>query len=76
MPTYIDYDHSGTMKVINDANGYIYAAVSNFILGPSSPLIDNGIKMTIKCLTGDKNYKGSVIELRDVHLEKLDGLSF
>lgn len=32
VPTYIDYDHSGSMTVLNDANGYIYAAVTNFLM--------------------------------------------
>lgn len=32
--------------------------------------------MTIKCLTGDKSYKGSLITLNDVRIEKLPGLSF
>ena len=36
VPSYIDYDHGGTLKIINDANGYIYAAVSNFLMGNSS----------------------------------------
>lgn len=76
MPSYIDYDHSGSLKVINDGSGYIYAAVSNFIMGTSSQLLDNGVVMTIKCLTGDDNYKGSVITLNSVRFEKLDGLSF
>lgn len=76
MPSYIDYDHSGTLKVLNDGNGYIYAAVSNFLLGAASPLLDNGVVMTIKCLTGDDKYKGSVITLKSVRFEKLDGLSF
>lgn len=75
-PTYIDYDHSGSMTVINDGNGYIYAAINAFIMGQASTMIDNGVVMTIKCLTGDDNYKGSVITLKSVMLEKLDGLSF
>lgn len=62
--------------MLGDANGYIYAAVSNFLLGNSAQLIDNGVTMTIKCLTGDKNYKGSVITLRNVRVEKIDGLAF
>lgn len=75
-PTYIDYYHSGSMTVINDGNGYIYAAINAFIMGQASTMIDNGVVMTIKCLTGDDNYKGSVITLKSVMLEKLDGLSF
>lgn len=76
VPTYIDYDHSGSMKVINDGNGYIYAAISNFLMGNSVAMIGNGVTMTIKCLTGDKHYKGSIITLNHVRFEKLDGLSF
>ena len=75
-PTYIDYDHSGQMTVINDGNGYIYAAISNFIMGQPSAMLNNGVKMTIKCLTGDDKYKGSLITLNSVMLEKLDGLQF
>ena len=61
---------------MNDANGYIYAAISNFLMGNSASILDNGVVMTIKCLTGDKHYKGSVISLNSVRFEKLDGLNF
>ena len=65
------------MTVLNDAHGYIYAAVSNFLMDSgTSRLLDNGVKMTIKCLTGDKDYKGSIVTLNSVWLEKIDGLSF
>ena len=76
IPSYIDYDHSGTLTILNDANGYIYAAISNFLMGNSASILDNGVVMTIKCLTGDKHYKGSVISLNSVRFEKLDGLNF
>lgn len=77
IPTFIDYDHNGSITVINDGSGYIYAAISNFLMDSNtSRLLDNGVKMTIKCLTGDKKYKGSVITLKGVRLEKLDGLTF
>lgn len=76
VPTYIDYDHSGSMTVLNDANGYIYAAISNFLMGNSSQMLNNGITMTIKCLTGDKDYKGSLITLNQVRFDKLEGMSF
>ena len=77
VPTYIDYDHSGSMEILNDANGYIYAAVSNFLMdNGTSDLLDNGITMTVKCLTGDKHYKGAVITMRSVRFEKLGGLQF
>ena len=74
--TYMDYDHSGSMSVINDGNGYIYSAISNFIMGQASTMINNGVKMTIKCLTGDEKYKGALITLNSVVFEKVDGLSF
>lgn len=32
IPTFMDYDHSGSMKILNDANGYLYAAVSDFLI--------------------------------------------
>lgn len=76
IPTYIDYDHSGSMTIINDGNGYIYSAINAFIMGQASNMLDNGVTMTIKCLTGDDNYKGSLITLNGVRLEKLAGLSF
>lgn len=76
VPTYLDYDHSGSMTIINDANGYIYAAVSNFLIANMSQMLDNGITMTIKCLTGDNDYKGSLITINCVRFEKLDGMQF
>ena len=76
MPTYIDYDHSGSMTVFNDANGYIYAAVVDFIMQNTIDRLNNGIVMTIKCLTGDNDYKGSVITLNSVRFEKVNGLEF
>ena len=76
IPTYIDYDHSGSLTVLNDANGYIYAAITNFLLENNSPKVDNGVQMTVKCLTGDPKYKGSLITFRSVFFDKVDGLSF
>lgn len=64
------------MRVLNDAQGYIYATVSNFLMKNNDTLVDNGVVMTIKCLTGDKNYKGSLITLNNVKIENLSGLSF
>lgn len=71
-----DYDHNGTMTIINDANGYIYAAITAFLMDGRPKLVNNGYTMTIKCLTGDSNYRGSVITLRGVLLESVDGLDF
>lgn len=76
IPTYMDYEHSGSLKVINDANGYIYSAIVNFLMENNSSKLDTGIVMTIKCLTGDNDYKGSLITLRSVFFDKLDGMAF
>ena len=76
IPGYVDYEHNGSMKVINDANGYIYAAISNFLMTNTPSLIDNGVVMTIKCLTGDPKYKGALITLNNVRFENLSGLEF
>jgi len=48
-----DYEHSGSMEVLNDGSGYIYAAITNFLMSGASELVNNGYTMTIKCLTGD-----------------------
>lgn len=42
----------------------------------SSTLVNTGYTMTIKCLTGDDKYKGSLITLNNVIFEKVDGLQF
>lgn len=71
------YGHSGSMTVINDGNGYIYAALKAFIEANAGVTkLDNGYKLTIKCLTGDDKYKGSVITLTSVFFNKMDGLQF
>ena len=63
------------MSILNDANGYIYSAVVDFLMQNMSEKVDNGIVMVIKCLTGDKHYKGSVLTFNSVRLEKISGLS-
>ena len=69
VPTFLDYEHNGTMTVFNDANGYLYAAIADFIMQNNSSKIDSGV-------TGDKHYKGSVITLNSVRFSKIDGLNF
>ena len=78
IPVNHEYQHEGNMTVLNDANGYIYAAVTSFIASQSSSkLANSGYTMTIKCLTGDeKNYKGALVTLRGVRLETVSGLQF
>lgn len=78
IPVNHEYQHEGNMTVLNDANGYIYAAVTSFIASQSSSkLANSGYTMTIKCLTGDeKHYKGALVTLRGVRLETVSGLQF
>ena len=71
-----DYEHSASMEIINDAQGYIYAAITNFLMSGSSTLVNTGYTMTIKCLSGDDKYKGSLITLNNVIFEKVEGLQF
>ena len=42
----------------------------------SSTLVNTGYTMTIKRLSGDDKYKGSLITLNNVIFEKVDGLQF
>lgn len=77
IPINYEYQHEGNMTVLNDAQGYIYAAVVQFIASQaSSKLVNSGYTMTVKCLTGDKQYKGALITLRGVYLDTVSGLSF
>lgn len=71
-----DYEHTGSMTIINDGCGYIYAAITNFLMAEGPTLVQSGHTMTIKCLTGDDKYKGATITLNNVVLESVDGLSF
>lgn len=66
------------MTIINDAQGYVYSALVNFIASDSSNVLANsGYTMTVKALTGDeKNYAGSMITLNGVRIESVSGLSF
>lgn len=79
IPINHEYQHGGSMTILNDANGYIYAAVTAFIASQmSSKLVNSGYTMTIKCLTGDrkKHFKGALITLRGVRLDTVSGLNF
>ena len=78
IPINHEYDHEFTMTVLNDAQGYIYSTLVNFIASDSSNVLANsGYTMTIKALTGDEdNYAGSMITLNGVRIESVSGLSF
>ena len=77
IPINYDYSHEFTMTVLNDAQGYIYPVVQNFIMSEATnTLAQTGYTMTIKAMTGDKNYKGTLITLNNVRFESVTGLSF
>lgn len=78
VPMNYEYEHSGTMSIINDAQGFIYAAFAEFLMSDTSnTLANSGYTMVIKCLTGDeKNWKGSTITLNGVRFTNINGLSF
>ena len=77
IPINHEFDHEFSMTVLNDAQGYIYAAITNFIVtDASNHLTNSGYTMTIKGLTGDKKYSGSLITCRGVRFESVSGLSF
>ena len=77
IPINHEFDHDFSMTVLNDAQGYIYAAITNFIVtDASNHLANSGYTMTIKGLTGDKKYAGSLITCRGVRFESVSGLSF
>ena len=65
------------MTVINDAQGYIYAAIHNFLMSEATDVMANtGYTMTIKALTGDEKYKGTLLTLNNVRFESVSGLQF
>lgn len=79
VPINHEYEHSGSMTVLNDANGYIYSAVTSFLMSDSTNVLANsGYTLVVKCLTGgEKNgWKGATVTIRGVRLENVSGLSF
>ena len=67
VPVSYEYDHDFSMTVLNDANGYIYSAIANFIMSDATTnLIGNSYTMLVKALTGDDHYKGTVYTLNGV----------
>ncbi len=77
IPTNFEYDHNGSMTLINDGSGYIYSALTNFMMSNAfTRMVNTGYTMTIKCLNGDSKYKGGLVTLEGVMLEQVGGLSF
>ena len=76
IPINYEYDHDFTMQVINDGSGYIYSAITNFLIGGLGSFVSGqGYTMTIKCI-GDNSAKGSVIKLNGVRFKSCGGLQF
>lgn len=78
VPVGFDYDHEFSMTIRNDAQGYIYSALHNFVMADTGKVLANsGYTVTIKALTGDKkHYKGAFITLAGVRLESVSGLDW
>lgn len=77
VPLVYDWGHEFSMTVLNDAQGWIYSALQNFVMSEaSSTLASSGYTLTIKALTGDRKYAGALVTLRGVRLETVSGLDW
>lgn len=77
VPINYDFSHEFSMTVLNDAQGYLYAAVSEFLMSDATnSMAKSGYTMTIKCLTGDDKYKGMLLTLQHVRFSSVSGLTF
>ena len=77
VPINHDWEHNFSMTVFNDAQGYIYSALLDFVMSTSSErMMNSGYTMTIKALTGDPKYAGALITMRGVRLESVGSLSW
>ena len=72
-----DYEHDFSMTILNDAQGYIYPAIAEFIMtNATTELANGGYTMTVKVMTGDKKYDGMMITCKGVKLVNLGALSY
>lgn len=78
IPINHEYEHGFSCTILNDAQGYIYSALTNFIMSEATNLMANsGYTMTVKAYTGDeKHYSGALMTLRGVRIETVSGLSW
>jgi len=78
IPINHEYEHGFSCTILNDAQGYIYAALTNFIMSEATNLMANsGYTMTVKAYTGDEeHYSGALMTLRGVRIETVSGLSW
>lgn len=77
IPINHEYDHDFNMTVLNDANGYIYSALSEFILtDASNRMANSGYTMTIRSRNGNDDWAGALITMRGVRFTSIGGLEF
>ena len=78
VPVNFDFEHDFSMTVRNDAQGYIYSALHNFVMENAGKVLANsGYTITIKALTGDnKHFKGALVTLAGVRLTSVSGLDW
>lgn len=72
-----DYEHDFSMTILNDAQGYLYPAIAEFIMtNATTELANGGYTMTIKAMNGDDKYNGMMITCTGVKLINLGALSY
>lgn len=77
VPINHEYSHEFSMVILNDAQGYIYSALAEFVANTSTNVLANsGYTMILKAQNGNSKYPGIVITLNGVRLESVEGLSF
>lgn len=76
IPVNFEYEHDFSMTVINDASGYIYSALTNFVMGETGAnLMNSGYTMSIRAI-GDNNHRGSTIMINGVRIKSIGGLEY
>lgn len=77
IPVNYDYQHDFNATVINDGSGYIHSTITNFIMNNvSSSMANSGLTMTIKAMTGDNSYKGTMYTLNGVRLINIGNVEY
>ena len=78
IPICHEYEHQFSMTVLNDAKGYIYSALTNFIMSDSSNvLMNSGYTLVLRAMTGaEKNWEGMNITINGARFESIGGLDF
>lgn len=77
VPVNHEYEHNFSMTVLNDANGYIYSALSEFLVtDASNQMANSGYTITIRSRNGNDKWPGALITMRGVRITQLGGLQF